>query len=61
MSIEKRAMKLLITGKVRNHKLLDHAYVHTGEVEKKETNLYRDFLTSKNCRVVCELAGNDNL
>lgn len=60
-TIEKNVMKLLNTGKIRNHKLLDHARIHTCEGEKKEVNSYRDFLTSKNCSIVCQLTGSDNL
>ncbi|MDE5590099.1 MAG: hypothetical protein K2J60_13340 [Acetatifactor sp.] len=52
---------LVKSGKVRNHKLGNSSRIHTGEVEKKEYQTYRDFLPSKNCCMVYELIGSDNL
>lgn len=57
--IAQRTMRLIIDGKVRNHKLGNSARIHTGEVERAERQTYRDFLTSKNCRIVCELIGHE--
>lgn len=51
---------LVKSGKIRNHKLGNSSRIHTGEVEKKEYQTYRDFLPSKNCCMVYELTGSDN-
>lgn len=56
--IAQNGMKLIESGKVRDHKLGNSARVHTGEVERAEYQTYRDFLPSKNCRIVCELTGS---
>lgn len=55
--ITENAMRLISGGRVRNHKLGNSARIHTGEVERVERQIYRDFLPSKNCRIVCELTG----
>ena len=52
-------MALIESGKVRNHKLGNSSRIHTGEVEKKEYQNYRDFLPGKNCCMVYELTGSD--
>ena len=52
---------LVKSGKIRNHKLGNSSRIHTGEVEKKEYQTYRDFLPSKNCCMLYELTGSDNL
>ena len=57
--IAKRGVFLITSGKVRNHKLGNSSRIHTGEVEKKEYQNYRDFLPGKNCCMVCELTGSD--
>lgn len=54
-----RGMALIESGKVRNHKLGNSSRIHTGEVEKKEYQNYRDFLPGKNCCMVYELTGSD--
>ena len=57
--IAKNGIALIKDGKVRNHKLGNSAQIHTGEVEKREYQIYRDFLPSKNCCMVYELTGSD--
>ena len=57
--IAKNGMTLINNGKIRNHKLGNSARIHTGEVEKREYQIYRDFLPSKNCCMVYELTGSD--
>lgn len=52
-------IKLIRDGKVRNHKLGNNSRIHSGEVEKKEYQTYRDFLPSRNCCMVYELLGSD--
>lgn len=49
---------LVKSGKIRNHKLGSSSRIHTGEVEKKEYQIYRDFLISRNGYMVYELTGN---
>jgi len=56
--IAQNGIRLIESGKVRDHKLGNSARVHTGEVERAEYQTYRDFLPSKNCRIVCELTGS---
>ena len=58
--IAKKGVALIESGKVRNHKLGNSARVHTGEAEKREYQIYRDFLPSKNCCMVYELTGSDD-
>lgn len=55
--IAREGMLLLKRGKIRNHKLGNSSRIHTGEVEKKEYQNYRDFLYSKNGCMVYELTG----
>lgn len=57
--ITRNAMSLIDGGRVRNHMLGNSARIHTGEVERAERQTYRDFLPSKNCRIVCELTGSE--
>lgn len=57
--IAKNGMELINNGKIRNHKLSNSARIHTGEAEKREYHVYRDFLPSKNCCMVYELTGSD--
>lgn len=57
--IAKNGVALIASGKIRNHKLGNSARVHTGEAEKREYQIYRDFLPSKNCSMVYELVGSD--
>lgn len=57
--ITQSVMCLINGGKVRNHKLGNSARVHTGEIERAERQTYREFLPSKNCRIVCELTGRE--
>lgn len=55
--IAKKGMLLIESGKIRNHKLGNSSRIHTGEVEKKEYQNYRDFLCGKNGCMVYELTG----
>ena len=57
--IAKNGVALISSGKVRNHKLGNSARIHTGEAEKREYHIYRDFLPGKNCAMVYELTGSD--
>lgn len=58
--IAERAMLLLKEGRVRNHKLGNSARIHSGEVEMEEYHRFRDFLPSKNGRMVYMLTGSDH-
>lgn len=58
--IAKNGIALINSGKIRNHKLGNSARVHTGEPEKREYQIYRDFLPSKNCSMVYDLTGSDH-
>jgi len=55
-----RCKKLLQERKIRNHKLGNSAAIHTGEIERKEAQIYRDFLPSRNCCIVYSLTGSEN-
>lgn len=57
--IAQRGVSLISSGKVCNHKLGNSSRIHTGEVEKKEYQNYRDFLPGKNCCMIYELTGSD--
>lgn len=59
--IAKEGISLITSGKVRNHKMGDSSRIHTGEIEKKECQIYRDFLPTKNCCMVYELTGSELL
>lgn len=57
--IAKNGIRMIMSGKVRNHKLGNSSRVHTGAVEKKEYQEFRDFLPGKNGCMVYELTGSD--
>ena len=57
--IAREGMRLINCGKVRNHKLRNSSRVHTGEVEKMECDMFRDFLPSKNGCMVYGLTGSN--
>lgn len=57
--IAEKGISLIMGGKIRNHKLRNSSRRHSGEVEKKEMQNYRDFLPGKNCCMVYELTGSD--
>lgn len=57
--IANNGIALIASGKVRNHKLGNSSRIHTGEVEKREYQIFRDFLPSKNACTVYELTGSD--
>lgn len=59
--IAQEGLSLITSGKVRNHKLGNSSRIHTGEVEKKEYQTYRDFLPTKTCCMVYELTGSELL
>ena len=46
-AIASAGIALVKSGKVRNHKLENSSRIHTGEVEKKEYQNYRDFFLVK--------------
>ena len=58
--IAKNGMRLVNEGKVRDHKLGNSSRIHNGEVEKREFQVYRQFLPSKNGCMIWELTGSDN-
>lgn len=55
--IARDAMGWIRSGKIRNHKMGNSARIHSGEVEKKEYQNYRDFLSGKNGCMVYNLTG----
>lgn len=55
--IAHEGMLMIKSGRIRNHKLNNSSRIHTGEVEKKEYQNYRDFLAGKNGCMVYELTG----
>lgn len=55
--IAKNEMLMIKSRRIRNHKLGNSSRIHTGEVEKKEYQNYRDFLAGKNGCMVYELTG----
>lgn len=57
--IAQNGISLINSGKVRNHKLGNSSRIHSGEVERKEYQTYRDFLPGKNCCMLYELTGSD--
>lgn len=57
--IARNGMGMVADGRVRNHKLGNSAQIHTGEIETRERQIYRDFLPSKNCCMVYDLTGSD--
>ena len=58
--IAQNGIRLIHAGKIRNHKLGNNSRIHTGAVEKREYQTYRDFLPSKNCCMIYELTGSDH-
>ncbi len=56
----KVGIKLIKEGKIRNHKIGNSAQVHTGTVERREVQLFRDFLPCKNGCMLYQLTGSDN-
>lgn len=58
-TISERSMNLIENGQVRNHKLRNSAPIHTGEAEKCESRIYRNFLPSKNGCFIYNLTGSD--
>lgn len=57
--IAQKGVSLVKEGKVRNHKLGNSARIHSGEAERREYQLFRDFLPGKNGCMVYELIGSD--
>ncbi len=57
--IARNGMMQIKDGKIRNHLMSNSSRVHTGEVEKKEYQDYRDFLLGKNGCMVYELVGSE--
>ena len=58
--ISERISELLYEGKIRNNKIKNKAREHDGELLKAETQLFFNFLTSRNSNIVNMLRGNDN-
>lgn len=58
--IAKEGILLLKEEKVRNHKLRNSAQIHTGDVERKECQAYRNFLPSKIACMIYNLTGSEN-
>ena len=52
--ISKLALKLLLSGKVKNHSMLDTAPRHSGENEDVERKEYKRFIMSKNCYMILD-------
>ncbi len=57
--IAQNGMNLVRENKIRNHKLRNSARIHTGEMERQEVRLFRDFLPGKNGCMIYELVGSD--
>lgn len=57
--IARKGMLLIRSGRIRNHKLGCSSRIYTGEMEKKECQNYRDFLSGRNGCMVFELTGNE--
>jgi hypothetical protein len=57
--IAKRALELIISGKVRNHKLGNSSRIHAGEAEREEYRVFRKFLPTRNACLVYDLTGSD--
>ena len=57
--IAERGINLIVGGQVRNHKLRNSAPIHTGEPERRESRIYRDFLPSKNAYMIYNLTGSE--
>lgn len=53
--IAENGMYLIDSGRIREHKLKETARIHTGEMEQKEQQEYRDFLRGKNGCMVDEM------
>lgn len=58
--IAENGMSMIKSGKVRNHKLGNSSPIHTGTVEKREYQTFRDFLLCKNGCMVYDLTGSDH-
>ena len=59
--IGEQGIKMIKEGTIRNHKLGNSAPIHSGEIEDRESVLFSDFLTTRNCDIVNNLRGNDNV
>lgn len=58
--IAEEGILLLSENKVRNHKLGNSARIHTGQDEKEEYYIYRNFLPTKMACIIYNLIGSDN-
>lgn len=52
-------MNKVKAGKIKQHKLSNSAFAHTGEIENKELAEYIRFLPSKNCQLLLDIKGNE--
>lgn len=58
-AIAENALELIISGKVRNHKLENSSRIHAGAAEREEYRVFRNFLPTKNACLVYDLTGSD--
>ena len=58
--IAEKGILLLSENKVRNHKLGNSARIHTGQDEKEEYYIYRDFFPTKIACMIYNLTGSEN-
>ncbi len=59
--IGKKGIQMIKSGAIRNHKLGNNAQIHSGELEEKESLLFNDFLVTRNCEIVINLRGKENV
>ena len=57
--VAKDGLSFINNGIVRNHKLGNTARIHTGEQEREEVRVFRDFLPSRIGCMVFELEGHE--
>lgn len=50
----KLALELLLSGKVKNHKIRNATPRHSGENENIERQEYKKFIRSKNCYMILD-------
>ena len=59
--IGEHSIQMVKSGVIRNHKLGNSAREHSGETEEKESSLFIDFLSTRNCDLMINLRGNNNV
>ena len=55
------SIQMVKSGVIRNHKLGNSAREHSGETEEKESSIFIDFLSTRNCDLMINLRGNNNV